>query len=264
MDLPAILARRHCLTQLAYLGGPGFDLPRFDGLYDAPLSRESLSTLAEIGIKVVGDPGSGNRVIASLQPPHPDLSIDFNGRSDALVVLEHAANLRHGSRISVEGDGHTVLVGRGFGSSKVNLTLRGDHGLLYYGRNCTANFINALVQGNTNIVIGEDCLFSWGIDLRTYDSHALIDVRSKAQINSAKAVVVESHCWIAQDVTVMGGVRIGRGSIVGAGAILTKSVPQRCLVVGIPAKAIRQNVTWARDAFPDRKAIEDAIRASGA
>jgi carbonic anhydrase/acetyltransferase-like protein (isoleucine patch superfamily) len=51
---------------------------------------------------------------------------------------------------------------------------------------------------------------------------------------------IERGCLIGIGATVLDGVRVGQGSIVGAGAVVTKDVPPRSLVVGIPAKVLRQ------------------------
>jgi len=142
--------------------------------------------------------------------------------------------------------------------------MRGAGGLFWYGNQCTANYFNTLVQGRVSVVIGRNSLFSWGIDIRTYDSHAIIDLQSKTQINKAKNVVLEPHVWIAQDVTIMPGVTIGQGAIVGAGSIVTKSVPPRSLAAGSPARVIREQVTWSREAFPNDQQINTAVFDGGA
>ena len=53
-----------------------------------------------------------------------------------------------------------------------------------------------------------------------------------------------NHVWIGMNATVLKGVTIGEGSIVAAGAIVTKDVPDHCLVAGVPAKIIRRDVRW--------------------
>jgi acetyltransferase-like isoleucine patch superfamily enzyme len=57
---------------------------------------------------------------------------------------------------------------------------------------------------------------------------------------SAAPVVLEDHVWIASRVTILPGVRIGRGAVVAAGAVVTKDVPPLAIVAGVPAKIIGQ------------------------
>lgn len=64
-----------------------------------------------------------------------------------------------------------------------------------------------------------------------------VTVGHRAVIHSAH---IERGCLIGIGAVVLDGVRVGAGSIVGAGAIVTKDVPSRSLVVGIPAKVVRQ------------------------
>lgn len=61
------------------------------------------------------------------------------------------------------------------------------------------------------------------------------------QQGSAKAdpVIIEDNVWISRNVVVMPGIRLGTGSIVGAGAVVTKDVPPYAIVGGVPAKIIR-------------------------
>jgi acetyltransferase-like isoleucine patch superfamily enzyme len=58
-----------------------------------------------------------------------------------------------------------------------------------------------------------------------------------------KPVIVEDDCWIAGNVIVLPGVTIGRGSTIGAGSVVTKSIPPFSVAAGNPAKVIRKVVT---------------------
>jgi acetyltransferase-like isoleucine patch superfamily enzyme len=55
-----------------------------------------------------------------------------------------------------------------------------------------------------------------------------------------RSVVIEDDAWIAASATILRGVRIGQGSIIGAGAVVTSDVPPMTLVAGNPARIIRQ------------------------
>ena len=54
----------------------------------------------------------------------------------------------------------------------------------------------------------------------------------------AKPIMIEDDCWIAGRVNVMAGVTIGQGSVIGAGAVVTKDIPPYSIAVGVPAKVI--------------------------
>lgn len=55
---------------------------------------------------------------------------------------------------------------------------------------------------------------------------------------------IGKHVWLTSDCTVMQGVKIGDGSIVGTGAIVTSSQPANCVINGAPAKVIQKDILW--------------------
>ncbi|CUS11862.1 unnamed protein product, partial [Tuber aestivum] len=72
-------------------------------------------------------------------------------------------------------------------------------------------------------------------------------------------ITIEEDCWLAGNVTVLPGVRIGRGSTVGAGSVVTKDVPPGCAVAGNPARVVRVIEEDAVEVFPrggGRKVLE--------
>jgi putative colanic acid biosynthesis acetyltransferase WcaF len=55
-----------------------------------------------------------------------------------------------------------------------------------------------------------------------------------------KPTVIEDYAWLATRVTVLAGVKIGRGAIVATGAVVTKDVPPYAIVAGVPARKIKE------------------------
>jgi acetyltransferase-like isoleucine patch superfamily enzyme len=71
-------------------------------------------------------------------------------------------------------------------------------------------------------------------------NHALGATWFRAGTSKFAEIVIEDGCWIASRATILPGVVIGRGCIVAAGAVVTRSVPPNTLVAGIPARAVRE------------------------
>ncbi|WP_233633777.1 acyltransferase [Burkholderia cenocepacia] len=103
------------------------------------------------------------------------------------------------------------------------------------------------VERDTSISVGEGCLFSWSIELRTSDWHSLLD-SDGTRINPPASVKVGNKVWIGSDVRVLKGVSIGDGAIIGTGSIVTRDVPESAVAAGNPARIVRRNVSWNHDA----------------
>lgn len=76
------------------------------------------------------------------------------------------------------------------------------------------------------------------------------------------SIVLEANCWIGTACTIVGGVRIGFGSIVACASLVRESVPPLCMVAGSPAK-LRKTFDWSTGAWkavPESgEALEDAL-----
>jgi len=61
----------------------------------------------------------------------------------------------------------------------------------------------------------------------------------KFQGNTPEPVIIEDDVWVGANCVILPGVRLGRGCVVGAGSIVTRSVPSYCVAVGNPAHVIK-------------------------
>ena len=91
-------------------------------------------------------------------------------------------------------------------------------------------------------------MFSNEIILQSHAQHGVIDVASRRIVNTGRHhLLVEAHAWIGRCAMIMPNVRIGSGSIVSAGAVVTKDVPEFSMAAGVPARVMRSGVTWCRE-----------------
>ena len=114
------------------------------------------------------------------------------------------------------------------------------------------------VDGKTNfasiegkkITVGEDCMFSQNIYVRTGDAHNVLDMDGN-RINESKDVQVGNHCWIGMNTIIMKGAEIGDSCILGAGTIVTKKFKENnCIIAGVPGKIVKKEINWSRERIP--------------
>jgi acetyltransferase-like isoleucine patch superfamily enzyme len=105
-----------------------------------------------------------------------------------------------------------------------------------------SGFINEGVQITcaSKITIGEGCVIARDVVIRDYDAHT-IDLPN---YEIAKPIEIGKHVWIGNRAMILKGVKIGDGAVVAAGALVTKNVPGNCIVGGVPAKVIKENINW--------------------
>jgi len=116
--------------------------------------------------------------------------------------------------------------------------LYSDHGLnIRVGRNV---FINQACMLNDigGIEIGDDVMIGPRVSLLT-TGHPLDPGRRRRQIVAAP-IAIERNVWLGAGATVLQGVTVGSDAVVAAGAIVTRDVPPRTLVAGVPARVLRE------------------------
>ena len=209
-----------------------------------------------MGVTIVGECGICNIVIVDTAMPKIKLTLRFFGHSLNIVMLDQHCRLR--GDLNFEGDENLVVVGAASPDRDINLTatLRYHAAGLLLGAGGSAGQVAVWIEGpGRSIQVGDDFLFSWGIWLRTADSHGLIDLDSGEVVNPSRSVVIGPHVWLGQDVIVMPGAQIGGGAVVGARSIVTKSLRSCCVAVGAPAKEVRRRTSWTRSAHPRTEEI---------
>lgn len=119
-----------------------------------------------------------------------------------------------------------------------------------------------IVCADSDFRCGSDCMFSDGITIQTQDQHAIVDLSTGEIVNMGRKLIqLEDHVWIGRGAMIGPRCTLGKGSIVGLGSVVTKDVPRFTAVAGVPARVVRENVTWARpqrklDAFAEQAVAE--------
>lgn len=97
----------------------------------------------------------------------------------------------------------------------------------------------------SNIEIGEDAMLSRYIKMNT-GTHKLMDLNTGKDITNYKPIIIGDHVWVGMGAILLSGADVKKGSVVGAGALVNKTIPEKSVCVGNPARIVRENVEWAR------------------
>ena len=124
-------------------------------------------------------------------------------------------------------------------SSWIASTFNCDYGKnIFMGANITLNY-NVTILDIRKVSIGDNTMIGPGTMITTV-GHPLSPKGRRNHQGYAKPVTIENDVWIGGNVVILPGVRIGQGSVIGAGSVVTKDIPAFSVAVGSPARVIRQ------------------------
>lgn len=146
-------------------------------------------------------------------------------------------SVRLQGRVCVSGSGEIIL-GRGvsFVGTLVPVELATyDSGRISIGNRTFINY-GSSIAARTSVEIGADCHLGHYTFIMDNNQHDIIE---RTKLPPSAPVVIEDHAWIGSKSIILPGVRIGTRAVIGAGSIVTKDVPPRCVAAGNPARVLR-------------------------
>jgi len=109
----------------------------------------------------------------------------------------------------------------------------------------------AVTEPFSVLEIHKDCMLAKYVEIRTGDSHSIIEKETGKRINKAANVSLGEHVWIGAHSKVLKGVTIHNNSVIGTASVVTADIPAYCVAAGIPAKVIRSGTDWTRERMND-------------
>jgi acetyltransferase-like isoleucine patch superfamily enzyme len=86
------------------------------------------------------------------------------------------------------------------------------------------------------VTIGSGTLIASGCRIIDHDHGMRLDKLIKDQPSTSANILIGVDCWIGANSVILKGVTLGNGSVIGAGAVVTKSIPENQIWGGVPAK----------------------------
>lgn len=170
--------------------------------------------------------GNNNTVHLSKNAEFNKLNIKMKGNHKSFHIDAGAKNIKNLKFVSIRGDRQSVKIGKDFSCGGMEIQMN---------------------DGDERCVIGDGCLFSWGIKLRTSDGHSLIDLATNKAINLPENVIIGDRVWCSEDVKFLKGCHVADDTVIGSGSIVTKKFSQKNVVIaGVPAMVVKENIRWDR------------------
>lgn len=119
-------------------------------------------------------------------------------------------------------------------------------GKIIFGKNFTMGD-NCQLEGQGGLTIGDDVLLASRVFIGTTSHGKYVGERQDSPTTKPnerkiyyQSVEIGNNCWIGNGVVILSGVTIGNGCIGGANSVITKNIPDECMVVGVPARIIKK------------------------
>jgi acetyltransferase-like isoleucine patch superfamily enzyme len=190
----------------------------------ATRSTLSLPVVGNLRSRIVRRRGAKLDVRGRLYLGDAPTYVGYVARGSATVIeLQAEATLTIDGKVRL-GDGAKVLVG-----PRATVSIGDD----------THFDGDSLLISATSVTVGSCCAIAWGVLIMDTDFH---DVDGRG--NSDAPTAIGDRVWIGADAKIMKGVSVGDGAIIAAGAVVTRDVPAAALVVGSPARVVREGVVW--------------------
>jgi len=125
--------------------------------------------------------------------------------------------------------------------STVKIMADTDNAVIEIGDNTRIN--GACIHASRRVFIGSNCLIAANVQIIDSSGHELSFDNPENRINTVdipREIIIENSVWIGANSIVLPGVKIGYGSVIAAGSVVTKDIPPMCIAGGNPAKIIKE------------------------
>jgi acetyltransferase-like isoleucine patch superfamily enzyme len=122
----------------------------------------------------------------------------------------------------------------------VKLFVDGENAFIKIGNNTRIHGV--CIHAYKSIEIGDNCLIAGNTTIVDSDGHDPFPADISERLKTKKdgiPVVIEDNVWIGLNCIILKGVKIGQGSIIGAGSVIRKSIPPYSIVMGNPAIVVK-------------------------
>lgn len=175
-------------------------------------------------------------------------NVKVEGRGRNTIHIEAGSSLTNCKIVFYKGINNLLHIPPCCHLRDITFYFENDNNLIELGSFCTMEEGCQLkaVEGK-RIILGEDCMLSNQISIRTTDHHSILDSHGN-RLNPGADVIIGSHVWIGYQCLILKGAVIPDNCVIGARSLVTASLNanHNSLVAGSPAKILKDNINWCR------------------
>ncbi len=166
--------------------------------------------------------------------------VDFGAKVRGNVKLGKRVYIASGAEVVAYRNEEIIIGDDGF-------ILRGSMlhpygGKIVIGKNIGVN-LYCVIYGMGGVTIGDNVMMATScVIVSANHNFERTDIPMNLQGVTCEEVKIGNDVWLGARVTVLAGVEIGEGSIIGAGSVVSKSIPPYSVAVGVPALVIKKRV----------------------
>ena len=173
-------------------------------------------------------------------------NIIFGGKGN-ILFSDGSVTLKN-STINFYGDDAVVFLTGSKIAYILNLAMWRETAAYLGGDLYFNGVFNAIISERQNLIVGSDCIFSFGIWLRTADPHLVYSIETHKRINPSRSIMIGDHVWLGQNAMILKGSRIGSGSIVSANCVIAgKKVGSNTIYAGNPGRMVKEGIFFLKD-----------------
>ena len=176
---------------------------------------------------------------------YPGLKINFLGNNSRVIIENPVRINKLNAWIGNDCEvyiGNSVDV-RGY----LHIFASANKSRIRIGDKCSFTGVTIRMESEPNleVEIGNRCLFSDKIIIRSSDSHTIFDCKTKVPLNVPRKVKIGNHVWIGYGVNILKNTLLPNNCVGATQSLVTKEFhDDNCVIGGIPAKILRTNINW--------------------
>lgn len=183
-----------------------------------------------------------NNTIDYLNHEDKNVTVLFFGENNKLIV--HPESRLGVTTIRFDCNNGTCIIGKNSFTGFIRVG-EGCNVIVRDNVSCTGKCYISTAE-RSSVSIGNDCMIATANEIRADDGHPIFDIETEERVNMPRSIEIGEHVWIGAQAIVLGGSKIGDGSIIGLGSIVKGTIPNNCIAVGAPARVIKKNIAWER------------------